>query len=283
MTLQIVSRASGVLGCLCVMGMTAMSHAQVYETNLITNPGFENGPASADGSTVVTPTGWNSIGSATVVPYSAGGQFPSVSSPGPDDRGNQFVAGGPTAALSQLFQTIDLSAYATTIDAGGVGFRLSGYLGGFGTQDDIARVIVVWADANANSLRTDTLVGPSAAVRGGVTGLSQYWTVSGVPANTRQVLVTITLARVIGPYNNAYVDNVGLELTRRCDGIDFNNDESLFDPTDIDAFLSVFSEGDCIPASATCNDIDFNNDGSVFDPADIDSFLSVFSEGPCVQ
>jgi hypothetical protein len=66
-----------------------------------------------------------------------------------------------------------------------------------------------------------------------------------------------------------------------CDDIDFNNDNSFFDPTDIDAFLSVYSEGPCIPASATCGDIDFNNDGASFDPCDIDSFLTVFSEGPC--
>jgi hypothetical protein len=67
-----------------------------------------------------------------------------------------------------------------------------------------------------------------------------------------------------------------------CDSVDFNNDGSLFDPTDIDAFLSVFSEGPCIPDGTTCNDVDFNNDGSFFDPQDVDSFLSVFSEGPCL-
>jgi hypothetical protein len=66
-----------------------------------------------------------------------------------------------------------------------------------------------------------------------------------------------------------------------CDGIDFNNDGGSFDPTDIDAFLSVFSEGPCVPNTATCNDIDFNNDGGLFDPCDIASFLLVFSEGPC--
>ncbi len=66
-----------------------------------------------------------------------------------------------------------------------------------------------------------------------------------------------------------------------CDPVDFNNDGSLFDPTDVDAFLSVFSEGPCIPTLATCNDVDFNNDGSIFDPQDVDAFLSVFSEGPC--
>ena len=66
-----------------------------------------------------------------------------------------------------------------------------------------------------------------------------------------------------------------------CDSIDFNNDTSLFDPQDIDAFLSVYSEGPCVPANATCNDIDFNNDTSLFDPCDIDSFLLMYSEGPC--
>jgi len=66
-----------------------------------------------------------------------------------------------------------------------------------------------------------------------------------------------------------------------CDSIDFNNDGSSFDPTDVDALLNVFSEGPCTPAGATCNDVDFNNDTSLFDPRDIDSFLLVFSEGPC--
>ncbi|MFO0858885.1 MAG: kelch repeat-containing protein [Phycisphaerales bacterium] len=66
-----------------------------------------------------------------------------------------------------------------------------------------------------------------------------------------------------------------------CDSIDFNNDTSLFDPQDIEAFLSVYSEGPCVPSGATCGDIDFNNDTSVFDPCDINSFLVVYSEGPC--
>lgn len=65
-----------------------------------------------------------------------------------------------------------------------------------------------------------------------------------------------------------------------CDAIDFNNDCAVT-PTDIEAFLSVYGEGPCIPADAACNDIDFNNDGSVFDPIDMDAFFSVYSEGPC--
>ncbi len=76
--------------------------------------------------------------------------------------------------------------------------------------------------------------------------------------------------------------NISFTPALVCDSIDYNNDSAQFDPTDIDAFLSVFSEGPCIPANATCNDIDFNNDGSQFDPRDIESFLSVFAEGPCI-
>jgi hypothetical protein len=75
--------------------------------------------------------------------------------------------------------------------------------------------------------------------------------------------------------------SVSINVNRSCDSIDFNNDGSSFDPQDVAAFLSVFSEGPCIPATATCNDIDFNNDASLFDPCDINSLLLVFSEGPC--
>ncbi|MFO0857216.1 MAG: sialidase family protein [Phycisphaerales bacterium] len=103
----------------------------------------------------------------------------------------------------------------------------------------------------------------------------------------------------IGDYYDIESDNNGFNLiysatyngeqdlyfvrhgARFCDSIDFNNDGSLFDPQDIDALLSVYGEGPCVPATATCYDIDFNNDGSVFDPADIDGFLSVYGEGPC--
>ena len=48
-----------------------------------------------------------------------------------------------------------------------------------------------------------------------------------------------------------------------CDTIDFNTDVSVVDPIDIDGFLNVYREGDCISSEAMCNDIDFNNDGAV--------------------
>jgi hypothetical protein len=104
--------------------------------------------------------------------------------------------------------------------------------------------------------------------------------VSGVTINAVQGQ---TYSIRVGGYDPSDVGDGQINITPPtvCDAIDFNNDGSSFDPQDIDAFLSVFSEGPCIPAASSCNDIDFNNDGSLFDPCDIDAFLLVFSEGPC--
>lgn len=63
--------------------------------------------------------------------------------------------------------------------------------------------------------------------------------------------------------------------------VDFNNDSSSFDPQDIDAFLSVYEEGPCVPETATCDSVDFNGDGSFYDPADIVAFMAAYSSGEC--
>jgi hypothetical protein len=110
----------------------------------------------------------------------------------------------------------------------------------------------------------------------GVTGCSNQSIIdlpvaAGFPLYIR---VGASTAAAVGA-GNLTISTIG------CDSIDFNNDGSVFDPQDIESFLSVFSEGPCLPSGAVCSDVDFNNDTSLFDPCDIDSFLLVFSEGPC--
>ena len=116
----------------------------------------------------------------------------------------------------------------------------------------------LWIDTPFRSERAPD--GPSASSP--MTG----WTGTG---GTGSYAITLTGACFAGPSGPI------------CNDIDFNNDGSFFDPDDVDAFFSVFSEGPCIPATATCDGVDFNNDGSLFDPCDIDAFFLVFSEGPC--
>ncbi|MFO0857481.1 MAG: hypothetical protein U0640_09030 [Phycisphaerales bacterium] len=145
-----------------------------------------------------------------------------------------------------------------------------------------------WYLSSANTMRSDRASEPLLAETSlralAATGSELTYTV--VP--------TITAARIgVDRDTDGYFDRDELDagsnpadpnsIPPTCDSIDFNNDGSLFDPQDIDAFLSVYSEGPCIPANATCNDIDFNNDTSVFDPCDISSFLLMYSEGPCTN
>ena len=132
--------------------------------------------------------------------------------------------------------------------------------------------------------------GPSVALSDGPTGngstisgsQSMWLTHNNVATADEGWFYCVASTPCISISTNDVALTQGLICAFSCDSIDFNNDESLFDPLDIDSFLSVYAEGPCLPEGATCNDIDFNNDGSVFDPRDIESFLSVYAEGPCI-
>jgi hypothetical protein len=147
--------------------------------------------------------------------------------------------------------------------------------------DNFAALNIEWIDSNEQLISFSTV---NAATSSTTVGAWQQVSVTGAaPAGTAKAKVVALVIQPTTALGSILFDDITLSVATGpvCDSIDFNNDASVFDPTDIDAFLSVFSEGPCIPAEATCNDIDFNNDGSLFDPQDIDSFLSVFSEGPC--
>jgi hypothetical protein len=165
---------------------------------------------------------------------------------------------GNVAAVASAFCTGDVATLS--VQAGGVG-----------------TITYQW---RRNGVDVSDGVQPSGAIYAGAT--TAELTITGVTQAEQasyDVEVTASCASIVS--NDVSVDVVGASPFP-CDNLDFNNDCSAFDPIDIDAFLSVYSEGPCMPAEANCNDIDFNNDGSLFDPLDIDSYLSVFSEGPCL-
>src|SRR5689334_20032230 len=107
--------------------------------NAIVNPGAESNTGSASGNDVIKPTGWTTSGNATVVKYGASG-FPASTSPGPSSRGSNFFAGGPVGSVvnADLFQTLDVSSFASQIDAAHIKFALGAFLGGFSSQNDQA-------------------------------------------------------------------------------------------------------------------------------------------------
>ena len=181
-------------------------------TNLIVNPGAEANVGSATGNDLIVPAGWTvGDGSPTVVQYGASG-FPATTDPGPSSRGKNFFAGGPDVATSDLFQTVDLSNLASSVDANKVTYTLDGFLGGFSSQDDNATVFINFQNS-AKGFVSQTSIGPVlSAARNGQTGLLERKTAGTIPATTRFAQIQIHFERSAGAYNDGYADNLSLVL-----------------------------------------------------------------------
>src|SRR5690349_884792 len=103
---------------LIVVVLTCVSaSAQVWDRNLIVNPGAEDGPGLAKTSDTISGVpGWTRTGAFTVGQY-VGGMPIGKSTFVVDDCGKNYFLGGPNGVTSSATQTIDVSAGATEIDA----------------------------------------------------------------------------------------------------------------------------------------------------------------------
>lgn len=185
----------------------------VFGANVIVNPGAEDSLASPDSSTPVSVPGWTSSGPATSIRWATtSGNFPALVDRGPVVRGVNLFSGGANNAASWLAQTIDVSALATHVDQGAVHFRFAGYLGGFSSQEDNARVSVRFTTAGG-ALLDSTVIGPvSATDRAGGTSLLYRSTTGTVPALTRRLVVTQWFTRSAGSYDDGYADSLGFQM-----------------------------------------------------------------------
>jgi hypothetical protein len=184
--------------------------------NLVRNGTAERGAGSTTGGVVPVP-GWadKTGASFTVVQYGAGGGYPSATDPGPKNRGKNFFAGGPSDPSDSIAatQTDALKPYTTAIAGGGVGFELSAFLGGYGSQGDAATVEIDFLDKHQLVLSTSTIGPVTPAARKNLTGLLKRSAAGSVPVGSVKVLVLLTLHRAEGAYNDAYADNLSLTLT----------------------------------------------------------------------
>jgi hypothetical protein len=207
---------------LCTLGLMAPGEfigataAQAATSaNLIKNPGAEAAPGSPDGSIVPVPKWTELTGTTfTAVQYGASGGFPGTTSPGPAMRGKNFFAGGPGTDSITAVQTISLAPFLTAIKAGKARFSLSGWLGGFGTQNDSGFIEVDWKNASGSLVGTSATLGPvTAAQRNNVTGLLQLAASGKVPKGARNAFVQLSLFPTTGAYNDGFADNISLRIT----------------------------------------------------------------------
>ncbi len=193
-------------------GGTTTTTSSLPTTNLIKNPDAEGGGASEDCSGISAISLWTTDGKMSVCRYGYG-DYLSRSSPGPADRGSFFFAGG-FSDRSMMYQVHDVSAYASAIDAGNVPYTLSGWLGGWSSQDDNAKLSATFKDSSGATLAYATIGPVLAADRGSVTGLFFKSTSGMVPAGTRRIDVDLAMTRASGSANDGYADNLSLTFTR---------------------------------------------------------------------
>jgi subtilase family serine protease len=186
----------------CPLGSNLIINGDAEADTAATGDGYENLDVSA----------WeNETGEFTVARYDAPSGFPASTDPGPANRGQfLFVAG--YADTSSGSQIIDLSGCTSQIDSGTQQFNLSGFLGGFGPQNDSPRAVLTFKDATNAPIGTASIGYVTAAERNSITGLIEKKSIGMVPVGTRSVEVLLQMTRFQGVYNDGYADSLSLIL-----------------------------------------------------------------------
>jgi streptogramin lyase len=179
--------------------------------NLLIGGAAENSPHPLADPGLSPAIGWATTPNFTVEPYGLG-SFPSTSIAGSIGGGQNFFAGGPRTAASHAYELLDLTGQAAGIDDNRASVVLSGALGG-SNDDDNATVSAIFEDAAGAPVGTPLKIGPvKLADHGGAVGFAARDAAGAVPVGTRHVLVQVDTERVSGTFDNAYLDNLVLDL-----------------------------------------------------------------------
>lgn len=206
-----LTRALARLAAVAALGLAFAAPARAYtSSNLIVDGDGESATCTGDWYAYNTVPGWTVVqGYPDAVCYSVA-SFTTPSSP---SRGNAFIADGPwgDAALSQ---TANVASAASAIDAGGVGYNLSGWLGGWGSDSGQAVVTAVFLNGSGKPLGTPAqLSGVTASARGNSTEFLARSASGTVPVGTRAIQVLVQFIDTSGHQNVGYVDNLSLTLS----------------------------------------------------------------------
>lgn len=184
--------------------------------NLIVNGNAEQGQGVNDASSSSTDIpGWTRKGEFTLVAYGAPGGFPDATVQAKVKGGKQFFAGGPANPGSAVSQDVSVASKAALIDSGKAKATLSGYIGGYASQNDSLIATATFLSAGGTKLGKAIKIGPvSAAARNSTTAMLPKTATGAVPRKTRTIRVTLGASRNDGSYNDGYADNLVLTLGR---------------------------------------------------------------------
>jgi hypothetical protein len=177
--------------------------------NLLTLGGIDGIPAFFS-SSVAPPAPWTGTPFVDYLRY--GSRF------GPDlpvaqrwEGGQNFFFGGFRTGNSTLSQSVDLSSYATAIDAKLATANLSARLGGYKSMTDAMSVTATFLSADSINLGSFKIGPVSNTARGNQTGMLRRALNQPIPAQTRTIVVRLDATQTDGNNRNyASADNVRL-------------------------------------------------------------------------
>ena len=180
--------------------------------NLLLDGDGSAADCSLSGYEETTDPGWTiTEGNPNVVCYNNTGGFPSSSTPGAQ-AGDGFFTGG-TRGNSSMYQTVDVSADAGAIDAGTATYDLSGWLGGYSSQNDRADVVATFLNASGASVGTAEIGPVTNTMRGNTTEFLQQTATGAIPASTRSIQVTFNAIWTAGQTTDGYGANLSLTVS----------------------------------------------------------------------
>lgn len=233
-------------------------------TNLVFNGDAESMRGFDDATPDQYCSGWEDRDGdgMSVMRYAALSTQPTQS---PAGRGDNFFIGG-IIGESTMSQRIDLSEIGPLIASGRVAYDLSGWLGGWGNQDDHSDLLLRFLDDAGDEISQVLLQGPLAAERKNVTTFARREAEGTLPTGTRAVEVALRASRPgTSGDNDGFADNISLILS------------AIGKPGDLSGDLAVGSDDlDIVRANwgrsvvpGNLADGDANGDGTV-GSADLD-------------
>lgn len=162
-------------------------------SELLTNPGFETGDL----------TGWT-----TEAGFSSGSAQTVNGSVNP--HSGTYMLGASATVETRLSQTIDVSAYATDIDAGAAIMVAQVFTSKEFNDGDGTRILLVFLDGSSNQVGYFNMpVYANGAALGTWFGMN-YSVV--VPENTRSIKYMLSILRNAGTNNDSQADDASLKL-----------------------------------------------------------------------
>ncbi|CCQ73337.1 PEP-CTERM sorting domain-containing protein [Magnetospira sp. QH-2] len=155
------------------------------------------------------PSGWMDGWTVSGMSVSGYGNW-GVGRPTPD-AGNVFFWGGYSGSATAA-QSIDVSAWSDAIDMGTTGADLSGYFGGYGSQNDNTTLYASFRDEAGSLLGQWNVGSVLAGQRGYRTGMVFESVFNYIPELTRSVDILFTARRYSGSDNDGYSDNLSFVI-----------------------------------------------------------------------